>query len=90
MAPSGTHPEKIIAYAKRLEICESFRRKLKQDGPYLIRVNIVDRYLTEVDATSPMYAQETNFFAGEKLESLIAGSAESLSAKPIGYRDNFW
>ena len=53
-------------------------KKNKEDGLYLVGIDIVGGYLTEVNTTGPTCVQEINFFSGEKLESPIVGFAENL------------
>ena len=75
---SGGHPEKTSLTERDVEICEGLRQKLKEDGLYLVGIDIVGGYLTEVNTTSPTCVQEINFFTGEKLESLIVDFAENF------------
>ena len=77
---SGGHPEKTSLARRDLEICEGLREKLKEDGLWLVGIDIVGGYLTEVNTTSPTCVQEINFFSGEKLESLIVDFAENLAS----------
>ena len=77
---SGGHPEKTSLTERDIEICEGLRQKLKEDGLYLVGIDVVGGYLTEVNTTSPTCVQEINFFSGEKLESLIVDFAENLSS----------
>ena len=75
---SGGHPEKTSLTERDIEICEGLRQKLKEDGLYLVGIDIVGGYLTEVNTTSPTCVQEINFFTGKKLESLIVDFAENF------------
>lgn len=77
---SGGHPEKASLAQRDLEICEGLGEKLKEDGLWLVGIDIVGGYLTEVNTTSPTCVQEINFFGGEKLESLIVDFAENIAS----------
>ena len=75
---SGGHPEKTTLTERDLKICDGLRRKLIEDRLYLVGIDIVGGYLTEVNTTSPTCVQEINFFSGVKLESQIVDFAESI------------
>ena len=75
---SGGHPEKTTLTERDLEICDGLRQKLMEDRLYLVGIDIVGGYLTEVNTTSPTCVQEINFFSGVKLESQIVDFAESI------------
>ena len=75
---SGGHPKKTTLTERDLEICDGLRQKLIEDRLYLVGIDIVGGYLTEVNTTSPTCVQEINFFSGIKLESQIVDFAESI------------
>ncbi len=75
---SGGHPEKTELTERDIEICEALRKKLLDDRLYLVGVDIVGGFLTEINTTSPTCVQEINFFSGTKLESQIVDFAEQL------------
>lgn len=79
---SGGHPEKTSLTERDLEICDGLRQKLIDDRLYLVGIDIVGGYLTEVNTTSPTCVQEINFFSGTKLESQIVDFAESIICNP--------
>jgi len=75
---SGGHPEKTILTDKDIEICNAVKQKLVEDRLYLVGLDVVGGYLTEVNTTSPTCVQEINFFNDTKLEEKIVDFAESL------------
>ncbi len=75
---SGGHPEKTELTERDLEICNALRKKLLDDRLYLVGIDIVGGFLTEVNTTSPTCVQEINFFSKTKLESQIVNFAEQL------------
>ena len=76
---SGGHPEKTALTERDIEICKLLRPKLIEDRLYLVGIDIVGGYLTEVNTTSPTCVQEINFFNKVKLESQIVDFAESIT-----------
>ena len=78
---SGGHPEKTTLTERDLEICDGLRQKLIEDRLYLVGIDIVGGYLTEVNTTSPTCVQEINLFSGVKLESQIVDFAENVISR---------
>lgn len=75
---SGGHPEKTALNEKDLHICKTISARLKQDRLYLVGIDIVGGYLTEVNTTSPTCVREINHFSGTQLEKQIVDFAEGL------------
>lgn len=75
---SGGHPEKTELTDKDLNICDAVKEKLVDDRLYLVGLDVVGGYLTEVNTTSPTCVQEINYFNDTKLEEKIVDFAESL------------
>lgn len=75
---SGGHPVKTRLTRRDMEICKSVGPRLVQDNLYLVGIDVVGGYLTEVNTTSPTCVQEINHFSHTKLEEQIVDFAESL------------
>lgn len=75
---SGGHPEKTSLNEKDLSICKTISPRLKQDGLYLVGIDIVGGYLTEVNTTSPTCVREINHFSNTQMETQIVDFAESI------------
>lgn len=75
---SGGHPEKTELTERDIDICNAVRDKLVEDKLYLVGLDVVGGYLTEVNTTSPTCVQEINFFNNTKLEEKIVDFAESF------------
>ena len=75
---SGGKPVKANLTERDLEICEAVGPKLIEDKLYLVGIDVVGGFLTEVNTTSPTCVQEINHFNKTKLEESILDFAESL------------
>lgn len=75
---SGGKPERAVLTERDREICGMLGPKLREDGLYLVGIDIVGGYLTEVNTTSPTCVQEINFFSNTKIESAIVDFAENI------------
>ncbi len=75
---SGGRPEKAMLTDRDMAICNAVAPRLKQDKLYLVGIDIVGGYLTEVNTTSPTCIREINHFSKTKLEVQIVDFAESL------------
>lgn len=76
---SGGSPAVAEMDERDMEICRSLAPKLLEDKLYLVGIDIVGGYLTEVNTTSPTCVQEINNFSNTKLEEKIVDFAESIS-----------
>lgn len=73
---SGGSPAIAQLEDRDMEICKSIAPKLLQDQLYLVGIDIVGGYLTEVNTTSPTCVQEINRFNNTRLEEKIVDFAE--------------
>ena len=54
-----------------LEICNQLSPKLKERGLFLVGIDIIGDYLTEINLTSPTCINEINQLNGSKIEDII-------------------
>ena len=54
-----------------LEICNKLSPKLKERGLFLVGIDIIGDYLTEINLTSPTCINEINQLNGTKIENII-------------------
>jgi glutathione synthase len=59
------------------EICRMLRPRLQRDGLYFVGLDIIGRYLTEVNVTSPTGIQEIDLLDGVNLEAKVIDFVES-------------
>jgi glutathione synthase len=59
------------------EICRMMRPRLQRDGLYFVGLDIIGRYLTEVNVTSPTGIQEVDRLDGVNLEAKVIDFVES-------------
>ena len=59
------------------EICRILRPRLERDGLYFVGLDIIGRYLTEVNVTSPTGIQEIDRLDGVNLEAKVIDFVES-------------
>jgi glutathione synthase len=59
------------------EICRMLRPRLQRDGLYFVGLDIIGRYLTEVNVTSPTGIQEIDRLDGVNLEAKVIDFVES-------------
>jgi len=84
---SGGTPALAEMSERDFEICDTIRSKLVEDKLYLVGIDIVGGYLTEVNTTSPTCVQEINSFTNTKLEKKIVDFAEELSGRNSQQQD---
>ncbi len=75
---SGGSPAKSELTQRDLEICEAIGPQLRKDGLYLVGLDVIGGYVTEINTTSPTGVQEINNLDGVKLETQIIEFAEEL------------
>ncbi|MCZ6791360.1 MAG: glutathione synthase [Candidatus Dadabacteria bacterium] len=75
---SGGSPAKSELTQRDLEICEAIGPHLRKDGLYLVGLDVIGGYVTEINTTSPTGVQEINNLDGVKLETQIIEFAEEL------------
>jgi glutathione synthase len=59
------------------EICRMMRPRLERDGLYFVGLDIIGKYLTEVNVTSPTGIQEIDSLDGVNLEAKVIDFVES-------------
>ena len=74
---AGARPEKSTLDARDLEICEAIGPVLQERGLIFVGIDVIGRYLTEINVTSPTGLQEINRFDGVSLESAIWDAIEA-------------
>ncbi len=65
----GGRAEKDTLSDRDREICEAIGPELKRRGLVFVGIDVIGRYLTEINVTSPTGLQEINRFDGVSLES---------------------
>lgn len=75
---SGGSPAKTELTGRDIQICQRIAPKLREDGLYLVGIDVIGGYLTEVNSTSPTGVQEINRFYGTKLEAEVLDFAEEM------------
>lgn len=73
---SGGRAEMTNITDRDMEICDIIAPKLRQDGLYLVGIDIIGGYLTEINTTSPTGVQEINRLHGVSLEARIIDFVE--------------
>jgi len=65
--------------AREREICKAIAPKLLEDGLYLVGLDIIDNYISEINVTSPcFFIREINNMFGIRLEKRIIDYIEAL------------
>jgi len=73
---AGAHPVKASLTAREREICERLAPELAARGLYLVGIDVIGDYLTEVNVTSPTGLVEIDALDGSSLESRVIDFAE--------------
>ncbi len=73
----GGKPVKSELDARDREICEAIGPTLKAQGLIFVGIDVIGRYLTEINVTSPTGLQEIDRFDGANLEGLIWDAIEA-------------
>ena len=68
----GTAAETNLS-ERDLEICEKIGPELKKRGLFLVGIDVIGDYLTEINVTSPTCVPEINQLSGGKIEEMIVG-----------------
>ena len=63
------------------EICRMLRPRLQRDGLYFVGLDVIGRYLTEVNVTSPTGIQEIDRLDGVNLEAKVIDFVESRTSR---------
>jgi len=74
----GGQPLKTDITPAEMEICEAIGPALQERGLIFVGIDVIgEKYLTEINVTSPTGIQETNRFNGVKLEAQIWDAIET-------------
>src|SRR5262249_11773836 len=57
--------------SREQEICRELKPRLRADGLYLVGIDVIGGYLTEVNVTSPTGVREIDRLSGAQLEARI-------------------
>jgi glutathione synthase len=80
MAAGGT-PVKTTLTEREKEICARLKPSMLEHGLYLVGIDVLGDYLTEVNVTSPTGLVEIDALDGTNVEAHIIDLAERLAAK---------
>ena len=72
----GGRPEKSELTARDREICEAIGPTLRDQGQIFVGIDVIGRYLTEINVTSPTGIQEIERFDGTNVAGLIWDAIE--------------
>jgi len=73
----GGRPEKIGLSERDLEICAAIGPLLREKGQVFVGIDVIGRYLTEINVTSPTGIQELERFDGVNIAAKIWEAIES-------------
>lgn len=76
----GGNCVKAEVTARDREICRMLRPRLERDGLYFVGLDIIGKYMTEVNVTSPTGVQEIDRLDGVNLEARVIDFVESRVA----------
>ncbi|HME89919.1 MAG TPA: glutathione synthase [Myxococcaceae bacterium] len=77
---AGAHPVKASLTARDREICQRLAPELAAHGLYLVGIDVLGDYLTEVNVTSPTGLVEIDSLDGSSLESRVIDFGEQHAA----------
>jgi glutathione synthase len=72
----GGRPEKSPLTPRDREICEAIGPTLREQGQIFVGIDVIGRYLTEINVTSPTGIQEIDRFDGINIAGLIWDAIE--------------
>jgi glutathione synthase len=82
---AGGRPDKSSLTERDLEICRAIGPTLRERGLIFVGIDIIGRYLTEINVTSPTGIQEINRLDGrtgnERLEAMLWDCIEAKRAR---------
>lgn len=78
---SGGKPSAAEINARDKEIIKTVKPELKKAGLYFVGIDILGKYLIEINVTSPTCLQEINHFSGQQLEARVIEFVENLVEK---------
>lgn len=87
---SGGKPKKANLCDQDKYIIEKLKPYLKKLGLHFVGIDIIGKYLIEVNVTSPTCLQEMNRLYGKKLEEKVIVFAENLTLSHKHKKENSW
>ena len=78
----GGRAEKTDLTERDLEICARLGPELRRRGLYLVGIDVIGPYLTEVNVTSPTGLAEIDALDGVSIESKVIDFAEAKARRP--------
>lgn len=76
----GGRPEKVELTDRDLEICAAIGPRLREKGQVFVGIDVIGRYLTEINVTSPTGIQELERFDGINVAGMIWDAIEAKRA----------
>ncbi|WP_324753065.1 glutathione synthase [Roseovarius sp. Pro17] len=76
----GGRPEKVELTERDLEICAAIGPLLREKGQIFVGIDVIGRYLTEINVTSPTGIQELERFDGVNIAGKIWDAIEARRA----------
>ncbi len=76
----GGRPEKVELTERDLEICAAIGPLLREKGQVFVGIDVIGRYLTEINVTSPTGIQELERFDGVNIAAKIWEAIEARRA----------
>jgi len=73
---AGGHAEKTSITPRDREICRQLGPELSKRGLYLVGIDVIGEYLTEVNVTSPTGIVEVDSLQGSSIERAVIDFAE--------------
>ncbi|MBB5753874.1 glutathione synthase [Prosthecomicrobium pneumaticum] len=73
----GGRPEPVELTARDREICEAIGPELKRRGMIFVGIDVIGRYLTEINVTSPTGIREVERFGGADIAALVWDAIEA-------------
>ncbi|MEM7615808.1 MAG: glutathione synthase, partial [Pseudomonadota bacterium] len=77
----GGRPEKIALSERDLEICAAIGPLLREKGQIFVGIDVIGRFLTEINVTSPTGLQELERFDGVNVTAKIWEAIEGRLSK---------
>lgn len=80
----GGRPEKVGLTERDLEICTAIAPVLRERGQVFVGIDVIGRYLTEINVTSPTGIQELERFDGTNIAALVWDAIDARLAQRAG------
>ncbi|MEM8657325.1 MAG: glutathione synthase, partial [Pseudomonadota bacterium] len=77
----GGRPEKVALSERDLEICATIGPLLREKGQIFVGIDVIGRFLTEINVTSPTGLQELERFDGVNVTAKIWEAIEGRLSK---------